>query len=137
MISISVGFVAGTTSEPGLVVTGLRNGQAVVGNILGARLSDGTVFDTHAWGSSPGGSQYGTRPELEVPSAAAGTTLYLSVGQGDDVFASSVAVVTDLAPTTVITPDPGEISVESLAPLPTVPNLSPQPTFNTIIVEIA
>lgn len=137
MISISVGFVTAATFMPGLVLTGLRSGQAVVGDRLGARLSDGTTFSSYAWGSSPGGAEYGTDPELEVPSTASGATLYLSTELGPDIFTSSVAVVTDLAPTTVITPTPDTITIESLAPLPALPGLSPQPTFNTIIVENA
>lgn len=48
MISISVGFVTAATFMPGLVLTGLRSGQAVVGDRLGARLSDGTTFSSYA-----------------------------------------------------------------------------------------
>ncbi|WP_299964582.1 hypothetical protein [uncultured Roseobacter sp.] len=40
-------------------------------------------------------------------------------------------------PTTIITPDPDEISVEALAPLPNRPELFATPSVNTIIVEIA
>lgn len=140
MISISVGFVATPTSAlmPSLVVSGLNNGRAEVGATLSAVLSDGQPITSHAWGNTPGGSEYGDTQDLIVPAAAVGGTLYLSAQSAAGLFTIALEVAT-AAPTetTVIVPGINEIRVESLAPLPASSALAAAPDTDALIVEIS
>jgi len=136
MISISVGFHPVLPQSLTLVMTGLIDGQAVIGETLGARLSDGATLSSFAWGSASGLADYGTDPELVVPAAAEGGVIHLSAEEGGEVFTSSVAVINPMVPETRISVDPDEIIIETLAPLPPLSGLSATPTFNNITVEI-
>lgn len=138
MISISVGFVATPATElmPSLVVAGLTNGRAEVGTNLSASLSDGTAITSFAWGSSPGGTEYGTAGILTVPPAATGGSIYLTAQAPAGLFSVVLTVPSGAPETSVFIADFDGIDVESLAPLPSLPALTPVPNTNTITLEI-
>ena len=139
MISISVGLAATHTATggPSLIVTGLQNGEAVIADSLTAYLSDGTPIMSYAWGSSSGGSEYGSAPVLVVPETAAGGSLFLSVESDVGQFARMLSVAAAPVEINQIIPGTDEIEIQSLAPFPPYDGLTLTPSSNSIIVETA
>ena len=137
MSTISVGLgstaaLAPTTVTTTLVLTGLTDGMASPGDLLGAYLSNGAKIATYAWGSSPGGSEYGTEATLVIPVEAAGRVLHLTAATRKRAYATSAEVRT----LTSILPKPGAILVQSLAPR-LQPALKLSAGTDAIIVETA
>ncbi|WP_299681640.1 hypothetical protein [uncultured Roseobacter sp.] len=123
--------------QPSLLLSGLNDGTAEVGDTLSASLSDGTAITSYAWGSTPGGADYGTASTLSVPEAAAGSILYLEVESAAGPFATAVPVAAAPVVITVLSERADAIRIESLAPVPARPSLTAGPDTDAITVEIS
>ena len=140
MSAISMGLSNTAPSAPSntrtsLILTGLTDGAAQPGDLLRVRLSNGVKIETHAWGSTPGGSDYGTQPTLTVPDGTVGRVLHVTAYTGKRQFASLVYVVGTPTAVTDIRPGPDAILIESLS-LRLEPALKPSANAEAIIVEI-
>lgn len=136
-ISMGLGNAASapSTGKTSLIVTGLTDGAAHPGDRLGAHLSNGIKIETHAWGSTPGGADYGTQPTLTVPVVAAGRTLHVTVDTKKHQFTALVTVHDTPVVLTSVVSDRNAIVVESLGPR-IEPALTPSAGTDAITVEI-
>ena len=103
--SISLGLGLGTqgvaeAAALSVSITGLTSGVARPGNVLGATMSDGGQILSYRWGSTPGGTEFGTGPAPSDFAAADGANLYIEATSSEGVFLS-VAPVRYAAPSLI------------------------------------
>lgn len=94
-------------------ITGLTSGAAQVGDhaSIGAVMVSGDPISSYAWGSTPGGSEYGTGPNPTDYTASDGGTLYLDVVSGGQTFSTSAPVRYALAVNTVAPVASGDLEL--------------------------
>lgn len=137
MISISVGFVASTLSMPGLVVSGLRDGRAMIGEVISVATSDEAPIASVAWGLSAGASDLGTSPSLTVPALEIGASLFVTIEGGFGVLSTELIIMDVPTAVTLISAGPDALVIDGLADAPDLGALSVVPSQDTLIVEFA
>lgn len=131
MNAISMGLASAVplmqSIQTSVVLNSLADGISQPGETLGVSLSNGIVIDTYAWGSTPGGAEYGSGATLLVPASADGTTLYVTLTAEGQEFAVTVEISSDLTgsatepaitgvPTVTGLPETGQTLVATAAP---------------------
>ena len=139
MHAISMGLYSAVpillSVQTSVVLTSLSNGVARPGDTLGVSLSNGVSISSYAWGSSPGGAEYGTGSTLLVPSAADGSLLHVTLTADGQQFTSVAEIRSDPVAVTTLVPGSEEILVQSLTDMPTLPALTLSADADAILVE--
>lgn len=130
MNAISMGLASAVplmlSIQTSVVLNSLANGIARPGETLGVGLSNGIAIDAYAWGSTPGGAEYGSGATLLVPVEADGTTLYVTLTAEGQEFEITVEVSSDLT---------GSATVPEITGVPTITGLAE--TGQTLIATAA
>jgi len=99
-LSIGIGLSASgqpslpTQSVASLVVTGLEAGSAALGQhgSIAAQLTDGASIVSYLWGSTAGGSQFGTAPNPSDFTTSAGGQLHLQASTAAATYTAIVPI---------------------------------------------
>lgn len=135
MNAISMGLASAVplmlSIQTSVVLNSLANGTARPGETLAVSLSNGIGIDAYAWGSTPGGTEYGSGATLLVPAAADGTTLYVTLTAEGQEFAITVEVSSDLTGSVIMPEITGEPTITGLAQVGQTLVATPAPSSGT------